>query len=844
VLILWVRFRSASYIDELHPKGIDVLSASNLEKLEWPLLAAKLANYAQTIEGRQICLAVSPNRTPDDVTNRWREVTALRDIARQGYTAPIGELNSPLSVFKAAEKGQILEGQDLRQIYDILFATKKVLGFTTSFAPKSSLLQKIRGHLAPLPTLFQMIEKTVGADGLLKDDASPELSEIRKLKTNLRKRIEESLNRLIATPEISEYLQDTYYTVRNEKYVIPIRLDGRGRIKGHIVDTSDSGQTLFLEPTSIAQMNQDLHDLDVAEKLEIIRIFRDLSAAVSKELDALKINYETLIELDVKTAEASLAVAIDAGATEISNQPCLNLIAARHPLIKTAEGRTAEPNTIELGTDEAGKQSVLIVSGPNAGGKTVVLKTTGLIHLMAKAGLLLPVEPRSKIYFFDRIFLEMGDSQNITANLSTFSGHLMGLKPILESAASQDLVLLDELATGTEPQTGSAIAQSILEHLATKNVTTVATTHFDRLKGLALADKRYRNASMEYAVSTYRPTYKLILDVPGQSYGLELATQIGLPHEIIERASQVRGTEHSALDDAISSLQIARQESEVLRTQLNKEILEAQAAKARWTEECKLLEEQRAKAARSIAAKIETEVDSLRTEFHDRSKELKEIVKEIRTGGAEPEAGYEKRRQTEAKLRDLEKTVSSLSSTGAHVELPGVPLSEAELREGINVYVLPLKREGIIIKVGPTSSDPIDVQVGIIKVRVGLLDLRKTRGSNTETSRPKPGESKAKSSLNPAAQKPELPEFVPQTTANTLDLRGSDPESAVEKTLNFIDRCMRIDERYAVIIHGHGSDRLKNAIRSMLRTNCPYNITYRSGANNEGGDGVTVISIG
>ena len=591
-------------------------------------------------------------------------------------------------------------------------------------------------------------------------------------------------------------------------------------------------------------MNHDLHEIDVAEKLEIIRIYRELSALVARDLDALRLNYKELIELDTLTAEAVLAVEIDAGSVLISETPCLSLIEARHPLIKTASGKTAEPNTIALEETPGTNQRVLIVSGPNAGGKTVVLKTTGLLHLMARAGLLIPAEPASKMYFFETIHLEMGDAQNITANLSTFSGHLLGLKPIIESASSKDLVLLDELATGTEPQTGASIARAVLEHLADTQVTTIATTHFDGLKSLAVSDHRYRNASMEYAEATYTPTYKLILDVPGQSYGLELATQMGLSQKIIDRARTLKGDSHTALDEAVSALQRARSEADSLRRQLDKEVMAAQAAKARWEDECRLLEEQRSKAARSVAAKLETEVDSMRSEFEDKAKELRNAVKEIRTGSADPKSAYEKKREAESKLRDIESSVSRMASTGARAELPGTPVTADELREGLNVYVLPLKREGVIAKLGANPTDAIEVQVGIIKVRVGLLDLRKTRASDKPAQNNVKQQKQNSAVHNAATGRPEIPDFVPQTPRNTLDIRGADADTAVEKSLNFIDKCMLTGEKFIVIIHGHGSDRLKTSIRGMLRGNCPYDVAFRAGEAGEGGDGVTVIAIG
>lgn len=818
-----------------------MLADIDLAKLEWSLLTSKLAQFAQTDEGHQHCLETAPIFSAEEITTRWDEVIPLRDIIRSGYKAPIGQLESPRKVFKAAEKGQILEGQDLRLVFDILLATKKIISFSGAFASKSPLLKTLNDTLDALPNLSEKIEKTVNPNGQLNDDASPELAYLRELKTNLRKKIEETLDQLLIVPQVADYLQDHYYTVRNDKYVIPIRLDGRGRIKGQIIDTSDSGQTLFLEPSTVSQLNQDLNELEVAEKLEIIRIFRELSADVSRNLNTLGYDYDALTDLDRKHAEACLAVDIDAGKAEISETPCLELIGARHPLVRTAEGKTAVPNTVILRDSTTKKQTVLIVSGPNAGGKTVVLKSVGLLHVMAKAGLLLPVEPNSKIYLFSRIFLELGDSQNLTANLSTFSGHLLGLKPILELTGPNDLVLLDELATGTEPNSGSAIAQAVIEHLADKETTAIITTHFDSLKVLAMNNPRYRNASMEYALATFSPTYKLTLDVPGQSYGLELASKIGIPETIISRARSLRGGAQTSLDDAITSLHAARQNTEDLRQKIAVELLDAEAAKARWTAECKLLEEQRVKTTRSLAAKLEDEVQSLRDEFEGTARELKKVVKEIRTGSAHPETGHEKRRHTEGKLRDLEQKVSALGMTTKNSDLPGEPLEASDVIEGSIVYVLPFKREGTIIKSCLTSDDPIEVQVGLIKVRVSLLDLRKTRTRTLASSQHK--KVTPRNPIKETLKSDSIPGFIPQTSTNTIDLRGLDPDQAIDKTLTFLDQALRGNQSFVVLIHGHGSDRLKNAIRSMLRTNCPYDVRFRSGEPNEGGDGVTIVGL-
>lgn len=817
------------------------ISEKTLNKLEWPLLIERLVELAQTEEGKERCLGLSPVLTKNLVEERWQTVVPLRDMARSGYKAPIGMVHKMHHVFKGAEKGMIFEGEDLRLVLDLLMAVKKILGFVQSFSTRSPFLQRMRGQIYGLPELFTAIERAVGSDGSLLDTASTELQVIRKQKTSLRKRVEEAALRLLVEPAIAEYLQDNFFTVRNDKYVIPMRLDGRGRIKGKIIDTSDSGQTLFLEPLQLAPMNEQLQELDVAEKLEIIRIYRELSSLVAKELDCLRVNYSQLIDLDCLTAEAAFAAIIDGGPVVLDEHPCLELLMARHPLILTAEGRGAEPNTITLNPE----QRILVVSGPNAGGKTVVLKTVGILHLMARAGLLIPADERSKMFLFEQIYLEMGDAQNITANLSTFSGHIVGLQPIIEESGANDLALLDELATGTEPNTGAAIARAILEHLMERGVTAIATTHFDALKSLAMGDKRFRNGSMEYAEATYRPTYRLILDVPGQSYGLEVARQMGLAEKIVERAREIRGSKLSDLDDAVAQLQKARLETEGLRKDLERESLAAQEAKARWEHECQLLEEQRAKTSRNVAAKLENQVETLKSEFEDAARKLKETVKEVRHGHVDVSEAIEDKRKAEDKLREIDRTIARMSEAGISSDLPGRPVDRSELREKLNVYVVPLKREGVIARIPTTATEPVEVQVGIVKLRVAVQDLRITRGADVPEEKDKIQGAKAVKKSNSGAAvsvTPAVPEFVPQSPTNTLDLRGLDADTAIDKALGFIDKSVLRGEYAVVLIHGHGSDRLKLAIRSMLK-HCPYDVSFRAGAANEGGDGVTVVGL-
>jgi DNA mismatch repair protein MutS2 len=419
---------------------------------------------------------------------------------------------------------------------------------------------------------------------------------------------------------------------------------------------------------------------------------------------------------------------------------------------------------------------------------------------------------------------------------------VVGLKPILESATNQDLALLDELAIGTEPNTGAAIARAVLEHLTNAGVSTVATTHFDALKGLALGDSRFRNASMEYEEATYTPTYRLILDVPGQSYGLEVAEQMGLPAPIVARARGIRGSKLSDLDEAVAMLHKSRTEMSLNHKKLEQELIAAQAAKHRWEEECKLLEDQRMKTSRQIAAKLEDQVEVLKSDFEDATRKLKEVVKEVRHGHIDVSEAIDEKKRVEAKLKEIDKTIGQMSEAGLAQDLPGTSLALKDLKEKLNVYVLPVKREGIVVKVPSGPNEPVEVQVGIVKLRVSVQDLRQTRGSDLGRSNSNESKIKKASSPAPIVQK-SIPELVLQTPTNTIDLRGMDSDSSVEKVLQFIDKSLLRGEFAIVLIHGNGGDRLKAAVRQMLKSNCPYEVTYRAGMQNEGGDGVTIVGL-
>ena len=815
-----------------------------LEKLEWPVLLDRLANHSQTDAGRSLCIDLRPDLDHAAIEQQWQLTVPLRDLAAGGYTVPIGDLPILDPVFRSINKGQLQTGEELRAVYDLLMVTKQVHKFCADFGEKCLTVRGFKSRTYPLPELSQTIDSTVDEAGNLRDNASPELSSIRRQKLSLRKRIESKINELLTDQEMEKYLQDKFFTVRSDRYVVPLKLDGRGRIKGSIYDTSDSGQTLYIEPADIAPLNEDLQEIELAEKLEIIRIFRQLGDRIKENLDVIEGNYDELIKLDFLSAQAILAHEYNGSTVELVDRPLIELCQAKHPLVTSPEGKQAVPNDVKLSQE----QNVLIVSGPNAGGKTVVLKTVGMIHLMAKAGLLVPAAEESKLHLFDHLFVELGDSQSLSANLSTFSGHILGLKPIVEADDDNALVLLDEIAVGTEPQAGSAIAQAILESLAIGRKKTIVTTHFDALKSLAVKDKRFRNGSMEYSTKNYLPTYHLVLDVPGQSYGVEVAKQMGLPAGIINRSLELRGNQASALDEIVSELTEQRRQLRAKEESLDHRLAEIETERAHWESERQELREARGHAATKLKDRYEREVRDLQTELLQVTDSLKKQLKNLQETKDPETLDQEEvdrlKLSGNKSLQGLNQTIRDLQSEATPIELPGKNVPFEELNIGDRVYIVSLHQEGRLVKLGSNQGQPIEVQAGSLSMWLPLTDLRYLGAEESKTA----SKRNQKSMINyrkktpDKASKKEISLTI-QTLTNSVDLRGMDVEAALAATWKFIDQALLRGEVNIMLIHGHGENKLKAGLREALTKDCPYKIRFRAGQAEEGGDGVTVIAL-
>lgn len=817
---------------------------SDYENLEWSHLLRHLAGLAQTQQGRERCLALAV-LPADQITSNWQQQVPLRDLVGGGYIPPIDEIPHMAQVFRGAALGQVLDSEALTAILNLLQTVAKVMSFIRDFSERCPPLERYGKLIYPLPKLCTAIQNSIGPEGEVLDSASPELAKLRKAKLSLRRTIEQAIRQLLVDHDIETYIQDKFFTVRSERYVVPIRLDGRGRVKGSIYDTSDSGQTLYIEPSSIAPLNEQLLELELSEKLEVLRIYRELSGHVAGEIDTLTGNYQNLIDLDVLVAKSRLAHVLDAGPVELVASPVLDLRGARHPLLQINFKVPPVANDICL----SGKhQTSLIISGPNAGGKTVVLKTAGLLHLMASCGLLVPARPESQMHLFRQIAIVMGDPQDIEASLSTFSGQLMALKPIIQKADRASLVLLDELAVGTDPATASAIAQAILEHLADNGVLTITTTHFDGLKALAVHDRRFRNGSMEFSKNSLKPTYNLNLDIPGQSYGIEVAEQLGFPRKILERAMGLKGKSGSELDHLLQSLDQARTQLAADQKLAYEQRLEMERQKQHWYNERKAIEGERGKIAEKLKRTYEEKIGKLNRRLNDALAEVKKLAATLPDEGAFgelPEQLSDMRRNIKNDMLAAKSELGKLTDrfTGGVKQVPGVPCTLEDLKVGSRVYVISLGKEAVVSKIQEGSA-PVEVQAGLLKLRPVLSEIRLLGVEAPPAARVNKKVTTTRGVIKaaPGVSDDNIP-FQIVDSSNSLDVRGLDQDRALEKLWKRVDQALLEGDGTVAVIHGHGSDTLKRVIRSALAKNPPYDLDFRPGSSQEGGDGVTVIKV-
>ena len=745
--------------------------------------------------------------------NQTRDAHML--LARFGGPAFGGLVNVNNALFRA-DAGSLLTFRELLDIAGVLHVIRTIVQWRSTCSGVETCLDSLFNALQPNKFLEDSIKNAILSEEEMADTASPTLADIRRKIRSQEAHVREQLSKITRNPNISKYLQDSIITMRNGRFVVPVKAEHRGEVPGLVHDTSSSGATVFVEPMGVVEANNKIKLLKNQEQDEIERIIADLSASAGSFAKGIKDSYECAVELNLIFGKAQLAYAMKASAPILNNEGIIELRRARHPLIDQKKVVAVD---IKLG----GEFDTLVITGPNTGGKTVSIKTIGLLSLMAMCGLMIPVDDQSRISVFDNVLADIGDEQSIEQSLSTFSSHIKTIIEILNIADEKSLVLIDELGAGTDPIEGAALAISILEQLRRQGAKIAATTHYAELKAYALQTEGVINGSCEFDVSTLKPTYKLLIGVPGRSNAFAISQRLGLSAEIVENAGRLVSNEDNMFEDVVErleesrkSMESERKEAERLKLEAQAEIEKAKAMKA----EIQTLRDKEMEKAKSNALKI---TEQAKREAYAMLDELERLKKEQ---SKEKDAAEMARRARAA----IKRGVSAIDAAAD-------PVNEYDDED----YVLPRPLEVgdsvLLADIGgearvtalPNSKGLVEVQMGSIKTRVKLENLRLVEKQKKQDVPKYRNGSKMDSRANMAAE-------------TRLDLRGMTVDECLMTLDRFMDTALRTGLNEFTIIHGKGTGKLRAAVKDYLKRS-PYVKSQRLGTFGEGEDGVSIVTL-
>ena len=785
---------------------------------EWNAVRALLAHEALTAMGRERATTAEPLT---DVC----EVQAAIEMTRQARLALSRAGSLPLEglpdirpvLTRCRADGSVLDGLELIQIIPVLDANPKLRAYGRAVRETSPGVAAITDALPHVPELAERLRRALDASGAVTDDASPALKRLRREIRDRRRQLAAELERAFQGSEADRLFADRYVTLRHGRYVLPVRAEARSRVRGIVHDRSQSGQTLFIEPEHIVDVNNDLVQATREEEHEIARILAELTAAVRARVDDLDSLVDAVGELDWTFARAHTAERMDATAPVIDTGRSVALRGARHPLL-LAQGwsdasRTVVPMDLELGPD----RPLLVITGPNAGGKTIALKTLAVHALMAQVGCHLPAEEGSRLPVFDDVFAIIGDEQSVAENLSTFSAFVKQVREILGAADERALVLLDELGAGTDPDEGAALAQAILEELAERGVLVIATTHLEPLKAFASTHPRARNASVEFDTATLAPTFRLRYDQPGQSYALTIAARLGLDAELIARASAHRSEHAARLSDLLATLDAhARSDAERAR-----EIERIGAETAAHLAQARQAEAAAESRAQAIVARARVEATAL--------------VADIRRALT---AEWDKLKRSDRSRRSLDESRRRVREAAVKLEALAPQASAAEptaLAPGVTVAAEHLGIRGELLEIAGSSAT---VRSGSVTVRVPVSALRPIPMSLAATRRGEAGKDSARVGFRAV----EPLRASPRPVAPELLLLGQTTDEARDCVEQYLDDAFLAGLESVRLVHGKGTGALRKAVRDLLAGH-PLVESFRDGAPSEGGTGATVAAL-
>lgn len=776
----------------MHPRS--------LRLLELDKVLALLRERCATSMGENLVAQVEPATEYSQVLASQEQTKEAAEILVQ-EEPPLSGLADVGSEVTRAGKGAILDPLGLYRVSTFLAASASLRRYLKKHTRPDTWLFLTAQGLTDLPDLVDDLSRSVDWEGNVLDSASSELRHLRRRIEISESRLRSRLDSMIKSPSVQKYLQEPLVTQREGRFCLPVKSECRGQVPGVVHDQSVSGATLFIEPLAAVELSNEVALLKRQEEEEILRILRELSEGVGRRSEELLQALEAAGQVDFAVAKARLALAMGAAPPEIRADSLLVLKQARHPLLAAKE---VVPITVTLGGD----YSVLVITGPNTGGKTVSLKTVGLLCLMAQCGLWLPTAGGSSVPVYDHIFADIGDEQSIEQSLSTFSSHMTNIVKILAEADSRSLVLLDELGAGTDPTEGAALATALLGRLKGAGVSVVATTHYSELKAYAATEPGVQNASVEFDVETLRPTYRLIIGAPGKSNAFEIALRLGLNQEVVDSARRLLKTDSRRTEDLIASLEAKRVEGERALARAREEREQAEKMRRAGEERLHKIEEQQEKWLEQARQKSNEILRSARFQ-------AEALLAELRDAQSQTVNVEELARRAREQLKPI-------PGQGERKMAAGTPPKPAQLSPGQPVRVLTLDKKGTVVSL--LSEEEALVQVGIMKVNVGLGDLR--------LADPPPPENRGRTITSTGAA----------TISPSIDLRGRMVEEAGIDLEKYLDSAVLAGLAQVTVIHGKGTGALGRGLQEYLKTH-PAVAAYRYGGAGEGGSGVTVVSL-
>ena len=787
-----------------------------LETLEYRKIIAQLKREMGSAASAKLADELTPLTSEKIIKEELRSTTEAVDLIVRKGPLPTGGLYDIREALLLAKKGGSLTMRQLLEVQNVLGISSEVVAFMHDDAlPELKYIGEMVDLIVEFTALEKEISRCILTEDEMADNASPKLKDIRRSIHQQNQAIKNKLSRIITSSSNKTYLQDAIVTMRDGRYVIPVKQEYRSFFPGMVHDQSKGGATLFIEPQGVVELNNKLRELEVEEQLEIARILAELSSRVAEHYREIRSNLELLIKLDFIMAKGKLSCKMHASEPKIDADGELRLISARHPLI---EYKKAVPVDIRIGGD----YRTLIITGPNTGGKTVSLKTAGLLVMMAQSGLHIPASHASTLPIFGEVFADIGDEQSIEQSLSTFSSHMKNIVSIIDKASYDSLVLVDELGAGTDPTEGAALAIAILERFYDSGALTMATTHYNELKKYALATSGVENAAMEFDVETLTPTYRLLIGVPGKSNAFEISKKLGLSESVIERASEHIKHGDMEFESVISSIEDDKRKAAADR-------LDAESMRAEIEERLKKLEEKEkaiSEKRADIIAEAKREARELLRETKSAVKDVQKDLRRLQKSGAHTNLNTGALEKSRRKINEAEDLVSEKVVKQVNSE----PVSADTLKIGDRVKLITIGQNGTILSL-PDEKGNLMINIGALKVKARLQDLMLINEGKDR----KP---QAKSSSKYGS----LLRSKSSSVSASINVMGKNLEDALADVEKYLDDVYMAGLDMVSIIHGRGGGILKDGIRQMLKRK-KYVDSYGAASYNDGGEGVTIVRM-